>query len=48
MKKNILMTLGFAVVFATGVACFLPSSKKDGTSPIHTATNSVAAPAAPR
>jgi hypothetical protein len=33
MKKNILMFLGFAAVFALGTACFTPSSKPDSPSP---------------
>ncbi len=33
MKKNILMLLGFAAVFALGTACFTPSSKPDPAAP---------------
>jgi hypothetical protein len=33
MKKNILMLLGVAVVFALGTACFTPSSKPDTSAP---------------
>jgi hypothetical protein len=33
MKKNILMLLGFAAVFALGTACFTPSSQPDKSAP---------------
>ncbi len=33
MKKNILMLLGFAAVFALGTACFTPSAKPDPSVP---------------
>ena len=48
MKKTVLMLLGFATVFAAGVACFTPSSKADKTSPIHNQTNSVNGPSSSR
>ncbi len=33
MKKNILMLIAFATVFAIGTACFTPSSKQDPGAP---------------
>jgi hypothetical protein len=33
MKKDLLMLLGFAAVFALGTACFTPSSKPDPAIP---------------
>jgi hypothetical protein len=42
MKKTLIMLLGFAVVFAAGLACFSPSVKQDPSSPLNTSTNSAA------
>ena len=44
MTKTFLMVLGFAVVLASGVACFGLSSKKDKTSPLNNPTNSISTP----